>query len=150
MAKDSPQVRALSGDVFELVESIHDVEADGAWSTTLVFGVYGPAPGRELLCETRIKVQHERSPDLRTTVVLLSVTDMSGAPGYTWWKQKYPPQGRRVRAGRTRAPERGADLLSHRRVLVRNIAEAIELELWNVADKYGPWPKAPKEEMAHG
>lgn len=145
MAKDRPQVRALSGEVFELVESIHDVEANGAWSTTLVFGVYGPAPGRELLCETRVKVQHERSPAIRTTVVLLSVTDMSGAPGYTWWKQEYPPQGRGAKVGRMRAPERGADLLSHQRVRVRNIAEAIELELWCVADKHGPWPKTPEE-----
>lgn len=137
-----PQVRAVSGDVFELVESIHDVEADGAWSTTLVFGVYGHAPGQELLCETRVKVSHERVPGLRTAVVLLSVTDMSGAPGYLWWEQESPPPGRVVKAGRMRAPERGADLLSHDRVRVRNIAEAIEDELWIVADRYGPWPKA--------
>lgn len=45
---------------------------------------------------------------------------------------------------------RDADLLSHDRVRVRNIAEAIEDELWIVADRYGPWPKAPKEEKAHG
>ena len=135
--KKFPQVRVFSGEVFELVESIHEVEAGGSWETVLVFGRYGPSPLVELWCQVRVRVRHVRGPEARTTVSVTDVTDFQGGSDRV---VPYPQQIP-VRAGRMQAPEKGADLLKHDRPRVRAIAEAVEDLLAGVAHRYGPWPK---------